>query len=334
MTPRRSIAVTLGLAACTGVSEPNAPTNGPLSAGWAPTIIEDPARFAQLLGSSPREGWIALHGGDFKSAADTTGAPRRRALDELSDLENELSVLAQLSWQQTYTTWADRAGIPEGSAVPVIAALAAFDANDEAAAKAWLESGKSYTDPDIAAVAKQLQSGGLAAVESGSALADCVVAHRDLRAAAIDLDALTMACPAGPMVREDGGEHTRELFDPLIYGTLRSAYQQSVADTPAPSGLGAVVFSGDWTEADARSDGPWTPTITALGVMPLPEDDPESARAQVRKLDAALQDWTAATGRSAGEDGAALLNDLNLVGHFRSRALLTAARGELRAGHP
>ena len=111
--------------------------------------------------------------------------------------------------------------------------------------------------------------------------------------------------------------------------------------------LAAVVFSSVLSrealesETGRAAEAPGTlgasgTALASLGLEPaLPAtDDPDWARGQVHLLDASFDAWAAGERGSAGPDGLALLDDLQLLRVFRSRVLLALARKALIADHP
>ncbi len=326
---RAACLVVAALAACSGGAEPTGAPASPLPGGWIDEVTANPSAFEKLVGAD-RDAWIALHRGDYEGALEAARGPARdRAAAELSTLEGDLARLADLAWEASFSTWASRSGIPEGSAIPVVAALAALDAGSPERAAGWLDRGGSYADPAIAAVAGQLAAGGLEGVEGGASLGDCLVAHREARARR-SLDPLS-ACGRGPLVRERAATHVRRLYDPLIYRTRSLVH----APEHSPEGLAALLFSGAWTAADLGPE--LGPTLAAAGLSPVDPsapDDADHAREQARALDRLLDGWTAAHRDGLSDDGRELLDNLRLVEVYRARALEGRAREALAAGHP
>jgi hypothetical protein len=347
------------IAGCTGEPEPAA--THVLDGGWPQLVAQEPDRFASLLEHSSREGWIALHGGDLLGAQGAfEGHPlaQARALWALSALHADLASLSELAFERTYHTWAERSGLPEGSAIPVLAALSALDADEPARARSWLARGSSYTDADVSALAQSLGSEPTSlSISEEASLAGpgaCVQAH--LRARSMG-DATALSPCSGPLVSEASDTHSRELHDPLIHATLTQVYALQAGriledpvnalsgrlDVSSSHGaLEVLLFSPWWAPLDARSDnapttgtaGIGSPTIHELRLPAMEQDDIQAARSRVRKLDAELDTWLSTQQQATTGEGLALLNDLQLVPVYRSRVLLAWAREALEQGHP
>jgi len=305
---------------CTQVEAPE--TSSPLDGGWPAVLVDRPAAFSEAVDGN-REGWIALHQNDLEGALATEGAVQQRAAAELAILHTDLAALAEQIWEKTFSTWQSRAGLPAGSAIPLVAALASLDAGQSERAAQWLSRGAPFSDPALAALSEQL-AGGLSAA-SGEGVAGCVAAHSQIRLGGAK--SLLAACPAGPLITESTETHTRHLYDPLIYGSMAALVRPQAG---APAGLSGVLFSGRWTEADQQQST--DPTLAALGLTG-PGDTPQSARDFVRALDEHLSDWSQGNA-SANAEGAALLSELQVLPAWRARLLTALAREQLALQQP
>jgi hypothetical protein len=339
------------LFACASDPAP-APVDTALAGGWPALAASDPAALGALF-DPQREGWIALHAGDWEAAAiRLEGAPRARALRHLAAVEGDLARLSALVWERTLSRWADQVGISTGSALPAVAALSRADAGDAAGAAAWLQRGGGYTDPDVTALASALASeraalDPAAALPSGvpGSLGGCVGRHQAVRSAAVDpgsspeLDAL---CPEGVLVREAATDHERVFYDPLVSHTralVHTKQADAITATESAAPLPRLLFTAAWTlpDAEARAGGDALgPTLTALGLPwpPGPDDEVEPAREWVRALDARLDAWEAEQVAAATPEGQALYRDLQLVPVYRSRLLVEQTRRALQDGRP
>jgi hypothetical protein len=323
--------VLLFLALGCGGGEPARPPD-PLDGGWPQQVAETPLEFESLMAGGAREGWVAFHAADWPTAAEKLdGIGRRRALIELATLEDDLARLSAEVWERAARRWVESAGVPEGSALPVLAALSAYDSADAARGAAWLDQARGALAPDVAAVAAQLRERGLAEI-AGEGLAACLAGHLAARKSA-SLEPLS-ACPAGPLVREPAGDHERTLHDPLLARTraiVHRAQAEAIA-IPAEPGLAALLFSGDWTAADR---GPNPPTLGLLGLGPLSgPDEVQPARERVRAADARLDAWIEGRTQGADEAEIGVYADLQLLGLYRSRLLVNEARAALLGGRP
>ena len=305
--------MTAGLLLLWGCAEVDPqPVAGPLDGGWPAAILARPESLGEAI-ETDREGWIRLHRSDLHGALAIGGVPGQRAAVELAQVEQDLALLSAAVWERTFSTWESRSGVPAGSAIPVIAALAAAEAGASDRAAGWLARGGDYSDPAVAELAAQL-SEGLEAVE-GSGLAGCIAAHRLARAQQ-DLAPLS-ACPAGALITEQTTGHSRALYSPLIFGTLAAVHAPNAAPV---EGLAGLLFSSRWAAGD---DG-LTGTLTTLGLT-APTDDPQSARDLVRQLDAHLDAFSGGTS-AVNPEGAAVLDELQLVAGYRARLLTDLAR--------
>ena len=269
-----------------------------------------------------RAGWIALHQNDLESALATGGVVQQRAAAELDLLHSDLADLAAQVWERAFSTWHHRTGLPPGSAIPLVAALASLDAGSDDRASQWLSLGVPYSDPAVAALAAQLSNGLSAA--AGEGVAGCIAAHNQIRQGGERT--LLASCPTGPLLTEATDTHTRRLYDPLIYSTLAALVRPQAG---VPSGLSGLLFSGRWTEQDQMQGT--DPTLASLGLTG-PGETPQSARDFVRALDEHLTDWQRDTTHSA--DGSALLSELQLIPAWRARLLTSLARVQLQAQRP
>lgn len=329
------------LLACSGDGVETADREvSPLDAGWPAELAGDPAAFVGLVEAN-RDGWVALHKGDLVAAHGALeGTARARAARELSLTYADLDRLADTAWPRTFALWQERSGLEAGSALPVVAALEALDRGDGAAAEAWLARAEGASDPEVRALAEALAASEAAALEPSSLEAGpgaCLDQHLSVR----ETGALETLgdCGRAPLVTEtsEAGSE-RRLYDPLVFRTLSLAWAVRAGDEAPGSDLGALIFSEHWTAADRVADraGEPQPTLLALGLerSAPTADEVEWARERVRDLDQALDDWEASALEAAGDDGKAILSDLDLVGVYRSRLLTSWAREALAEGRP
>lgn len=348
------------LAACSG-PDSDADLGSPLAGGWPDRLAGQPASFVALLDRTGRDGWASLHRADYPSAAGEfagRGLVEARAWWEMAAVEDDLARLAAHAWPTAFQEWSDRGGIPEGSAIPWVAALAAADASNSNEARSWAGRAAKVDDPGISRAVEALaMSGELAIGDDTSPATACVNLHlRARRAEPVSLG----RCGYEPLVVEAGTDNERRLYDPLIYNTLASVYRQRAvaavggkvyADALREAGAGennleAVLFSPFWLPADLAAEvardpdlhtaGAGGPTLEALG-LPLQiaaSDDPQSARDLVRELDKQLDPWLVARREQADTDGRALLDELDLVAVFRTRVILAWARQALHTHRP
>lgn len=282
------------------------PAPHPLDGGWIDGALANPTAFTASL-EPHRTGWVALHANDLAAAVEAGGPPGQLAARQQRAVEAALSRLSGVAWERAYVTWAQQVGIPDGSAIPVVAALSSLEHGASERADAWLAR---YTGRALAPLVEELRAGGLAAASDQTVLGACVVSHLAARESAEPLS----ACKT-PLLTE--GDH--EFYDPLLFGT-RS--QQPVPEEPLEN---ALLFGGRWS---------LTPNASLPESWAIPaEDDPDTVRERIRGLDVALADWQAAK-EAAGVAGLSLLQELRLVSQYRGHALVAYASRLLDAGQP
>jgi len=345
-----------------------------LDGSWLDLVVEQPQAFAALAGGAARDGWVALHALDLPGAAlafdrgdPSAAVGRARALLELSMLYDDLARSGDQAWLSTFATWSERSTIPAGSALTYVAGLAAREQGDAEVAAAWFKLSATAKDPEVARAAAILAELPPGAAAVGEALPALLVRYNDHLAARGSGDAGALAASAAePLIQEqelrpDGSTLVRTFFDPQILRTLAVAARVEAAAAlgvqDAWQGLGrlpddvaplAPVLFGPVLHADelaaeisraTAAPGTLGASSVALGSLGLdpelpPTDDPDWARAQVHRLDEALDAWRTAAHAAASPDGQALLDDLRLVAVLRSRLLLALARRASLAQHP
>lgn len=318
--------------------------------GWISTIVARPEDFTELLARTNHEGWVAYHRGEYALAAEAfgPGLAGARAWEAEVALHQDLALLAGTTWERTFTTWGERSVIPEDSAIPLVAALSAWDQGDAERARAWLS--RPMSNPEHVAAARALAS-GLVELPGDGPLATRLREHLRYRNTdtigrlTAPFDALLLSEPA-----ESG---SRALYDPLVFGTLARAARtasrtslagQTLADAlrSAEPPLAALLFSPWWSAADLEADlahdgapfGAHAPSWLPDTRAPDAPDDADAARARVSALDAALDAWSAGLLEKASPEGQELLIGLSLVAVYRSQLLLGWARAALAADRP
>lgn len=299
------------LAACEGEG-PESPATTPLAASWVTAVVADPTRFSAVVDPA-REGWVALHRNDWLAASAAGGAAGTRAAVELTTLHRVLAGLSDDAWLALGEGWEKRGTLPKDSLFPRIVTIAALDANRTEAAARW---------------------GAMPAPPEPAELADLALRHEALRRGEGDVDAFRRAA-ASPIATEaaetlavasNGAPPSpsalvRTFYDPRVHRTLAATYEARAKAGPAPTDLGAQLFS-----ADLGVD----PGV----VFPVAGDDAEACRDAVRQLDAKLDAWATQLGTTANDDGRALLDDLRLVAGTRSRLLVSKGVDALQASQP
>ncbi len=321
-----------------------------LDQAWIGQLVAQPALFTALVDDN-RIGWSSLHANRLPAARLAGDGPGARASQELAELYGNLARVDSLSWQAMVETWEGRTGLPEGSAITWFVGLAALEAGDEDQARAWFERTRSAQDPEVAQAGATLaDSEDLRkplADTHGNPLLERVDAHFEARRT-VSLMGL-LAEGVRPIWEETTpAGHTRSFYDPQLNWTAESVLR-SEADQDSLEGMEALVFTGCLTsedlehERDRIAKGGGRGTLCALApswesldvhVSLGDTDDPELARSIVRSLDATVDAWRKSRVETLTDDGAELLNTLNLPGVLRSRFLLALSRYALAAGHP
>jgi hypothetical protein len=313
------------LLACVGPAEPER-VPGPLDDSWVADVVAEPGAFTAAV-DTDRTGWIALHAHDLDTAVQSEGPAGARAKLQASALNQDLAALSALAWGETVAEWQRRGTLPNDSALPWFAALAAMERGDDAQVQALLQTAAESTDPTVAQAAAALREAGtLGALEPGdNPLLESAAEHAHARNTG-DISALEHRI-GQPQLRETAGQHTRVLYDPLVPGSLAMARVPSLE----LSGLDAVLFT-DCLQADVCG----LDALRALGLDPElgASDDAELARQLVRDLDAQLDPWVRDHSDAASDDGRALLLELQLAPQLRAELLLTLARDLLDRDRP
>jgi hypothetical protein len=262
-----------GLVACEPTPAPPSSSDVSLNdGGWLLFLTDNQQVFTTLMASGEREGWVAFHKSDYGAAAQLFRdhhIARARAYLELAILHEDLAQVSQEATTRTFKLWEQKSGIPEGSALPVVAALAAADAGDKALRDQWLAKAKP-SDPQVAALASRLQTNladWTAPQVAEGQLVACVWAHLQARKTGEDL-LLGEACPAGPLVTEQATDHLRTFYNPLLHGTeaaidlsaagaaLRAATQGETVAEPTIPAEATPAEGAAGVEVDAPSAGP------------------------------------------------------------------------------
>lgn len=329
------------------------------------SLTAEPQRAGWIaLHGNDLTGAISAFTEDDPSAALGKG----RALLELSMLFDDLAHTGDLAWERTFATWSEKSTLPKGSALSYVAGLAALEQEDKEVAEAWFRLAAVASDPSVVRAAELVGSH----VDPGQAIEGTELPalvlrynqHARVRSSG-QLDELLLHAHE-PLVSEleergDGRVLERRFYDPQLLRSVAVAYrvqaiqflgneQPVLGLAQPPEGadpLAALLFgpvaSAKQLEPEAQRAveapgqlGASPAALAALGLEPdLPAaDDPDWARAQVRLLDTKLDAWAAKAREGASPDGQALLDDLQLVPIFRSRALLAMGRRALRADHP
>jgi hypothetical protein len=376
----RSLPLATLVAACAGppAEEPSATTPRTLDEkGWIVLLADDPAIFGTLMASGARGGWAAFHKNDYATAAQLfpdQPIPRARAFLELAIYQNDLARLSREATLRTFALWEERSGIPEASALPVVAALAAAESGDDARRADWLKKAKPR-DPNVQALAARLETRlsewTEPQVAEGSLVA-CVWAHLQARKTGESL-LLVEACPTGPLVTEQATDHLRTFYNPMVHGTeaavalhsaavaLRAAGEDdAAADPAAPStidvdalaraasddehALEALLFSPWWTREDVvhdvaddpslRTAGAQGPTLTSLGVHGPVPKEESIEWARGRARTLSAQLERWQKAELPKGEGLQLLDELQIVRQYEGKVLLAWARGALDEGRP
>ena len=296
----------LVLVGCAGGPQPEQEPTREVPAGWGQLITEQPDEVLAML-TADESGWAALHRGELVSAVGASAVVAARAQRDLHATEAVLLKLHTVAAVELAKTWADRAGLPEGTALHTWAALAAADQGQPTAellalapaphAQGWAALHKALADhSDLPTLASQVPG----------PLGDCLAAHAQSRAQGVAL--AENACPDAFLVEADGA---RSFADPLAMRTRHLG--QDLEPLPETE-LSSVLFSAAWGAQDL-ADPSGGPTARRLGLDQA--DTAEDALVQVQAATAVLDAWR------PGDDapGARLSADLDVMGVYRAHLL-------------
>lgn len=356
------------LAGCGGAADVAPPDEVPApAAGWVADVVREPQKFAALMDSTRRDGWIAYHSNDLNGAvvAFGTGTPeidraRARVELDLGVLHADLARLQRAAHARLFDTWDRRGTMPQNSAAPAIAALSARCADEPW--KPWAD--RVQAGPGAAFLFALGRDDALFPSEApgtGTPLDDDPFMQRRLlhtRAKDGDIGAL-MAVATVPLVVEPADGFQRTFYDPCLHQTLSAAWLSTASRSlggedwraagawAKHDGLAGTLFAPWLTPADLEAEvaaaahpgllGATMPSLAPLGLRGdagAGTDDLQQARDEARRLSASLDRWKRELRESAGEDGRALLVDLQLIERFRQSWLLARARLALSEDRP
>jgi hypothetical protein len=312
------------------------------------------------------EGAVAAFG---SSAPGTESASARaRAELALGALHADLARTSTVAHERLFSAWDRRGGLPAGSAAAV-AALAARCVDAP-----WEVWAARVTPGPGAAYVGSLQAGGTLWPEPADVppalSSDPFYQRRLVHTRTLDGDpGALLAVAAAPLVIESSEAFERRVYDPCLHATLSRAWMHRAAtslggarpargtEAPAllqatarwteePQALGALLFAPWLTAGDLREEvatvqdpgllGATMPSLAGFAIERVPgtDDDVEAARQEVRRLDLALDAWRTELRGRADADGAALLEDLDLLGRFRQEWLVTRTRRAVADDRP
>ncbi len=323
--------------------------------GWLSEVTLQPEQFAEVMATG-REGWIAYHANDFVRALDAfppADLGQARVMWSLYLLNADLARLSGFANDQFFSEWEARTGLPPDSAAPVVATLASY-CSESGTLAGWASRAKEgQAGFDMAQEIARGRSPW--DVEGSDAFARRMALHRLVRTEG-EVEPL-MRAAMRPVIVEQAGEFERVFYDPCLHRTTADYWLKRTADTLdgtdwqaiaafADRGLAGRIFS-PWLRADdLRSElranpepgavGARSPSLRAFGVGTNPHagDDLNSALTEIASLDHGLARWRAELESSAGDDGRALIADLDLFERFRQEWLTTRARYALVEDRP
>lgn len=291
--------VALGTFDACAEPERAAPAVHALDQGWIAALAADPESFEAKVAAG-RDGWIALHRGDWAAAEALPGPAAGRARAELAAMDRVLDELSIRTWTTLAERWEARGGIPADSAFAALVADACELSGRDAAP--W--RARAATLPAAWPARRE--------------------AHVRARAGQADFPGAGLAEPVA-VEPIPGGE--RRWYDPLVPGTLARVRARGAAE-PAPMD----VFS-PWLAGGANSEE----DLGRLGLDATPwtdADDPAPCLDMARAMDAQLAAWKPALSARADEQGRALLGQLQLVEGARAQALLRVAAAAIAHARP
>ena len=322
-----------------GSPQPISVADGPDPAGWISQAALKPQDFAALT-EGHRDGWIALHANDLDAALEAFpdgSVGKARAQWQLALYHRDMSRLTGLVNHRLFTTWKERTGLPKQSAAVSIAALAA--SCSVYSLDTWTLD--AAANDFVHKLANEEPPYGL---DEDHPIARRMRMHRKVVKNADA--ALLNKHAAEPVVVEQGTTFDRSFYDPCLHNTLATHWEAQAAATLggddwkavgslADKGLAGSLFA-PWIDQDTLRAG--VEAHSDPGLLGLKEDahlpgndDLAAARGEVRALDKELHQWRERLLAQAGDDGDALLTDLDLVGRYRQEWLVVRARQALMA---
>jgi len=336
--------------------------------GWMSKMAWDPDSFGELMEDS-RDGWVAFHRNDFEAAVksfpDDENVGRARAAWQLHILHRDLNRYTGLLYERYFAAWTLRLDVPKDSSAPVVAALAshctgstrlggwATKVKDEMAGADLIKAISTGSEPwkvgGTKPMAKRIAAHDKA--RNGNIAVLLAHAHEPLHTEEAQVDKKD---------GEKGEPFERKFYDPCIaaslevYWSLTAASQMGGTEWTAtvrgwtrPSASFKATLFAPWLDTgdleagllvvdEPGELGALNPSLRRLGVGldPHHSDDVQAAREEVRSLDAGLDSWREELMENAGDEGAALIDDLGVVAHFRQEWLITRARFALLQNRP
>jgi hypothetical protein len=315
-------------------------------------LVRNPAIFQSEIQDS-RAGWVAFHNGNLAEAVSLDGEefsnPKGRAAAELAALHFRL---AQVQSEALISLAESQENIGRATALPLFAHIAQLEMTDSGFTSTgdstWLSASIESTLPEVAEAATLLSAQGLEESGQMNPFTARYLRHQRERTAGQtdsnpDAQADVVVAPLWEL-------ESIRLYDPQTHFTLAHIYQME-AERLRSSGLSAALFSpcpnsetasGASRESQAlRLGAPCADQLTHIGVdtelitaMIDGEDDLQSARTLVHRVDEILDEWSNAAAHTASPDGVALLTSLSLVESFRAKLLVSLAGDLLNQGRP
>jgi hypothetical protein len=259
----------------------------------------------------------------------------------------------------------------DGTDVPLVPALASHCRSGETAAS-WAH--KVGASPDLPIAVAITQNRPALEVGSPGPIGRRAAMHR-LAKNDSSIDALMAAAQVPVLVVVEKDKTEKAHWDPCVWATLSEVWlsraMQNLASangTPLPevpqrmdrgqwrgmeglvapnAGLATRIFAAWPSTSDLRAElaatgepamlGAKAPSLRPIGIgtVAMAADDPDLARAEVQRLDAALgQAKHAVDQLPEGDAGAAYVKDLHLLDVYREEQLLVRARAAIHAGNP
>lgn len=304
--------------ACTPTAPPQA--TSPLDSAWVGQLVAQPQLFTQTV-DAEREAWVALHANTWRGAHRDSGEPAQRASDLHADLASRVARLEAMGWERTLSAWTP---LPEGSALPFFAGLAALESGGDHAK--WWASLDEGADPTVLQATQKMLEYPTLGTRLPDTLGNPLLERIDQHLAARLGE--SESWPTGLAWSEEmsGGE-TRSFPDPQLPWTLSIVLDKK----HKAEGMEALLFSDCLSPSVCGPDA-----IAALGVDPAlgSVDDPSLARNVTQALDQVLDTWARDQRNTASPEAVGLLEELQLVPKFRGQLLLSLADEALNQGHP
>ena len=282
------------------------------AASWVKTLLAQPAVFGEAV-NSDREGWIALHRGDWNRALKSTDpVVQFRTHANFSAFYRRLDRISAGAWTQTRTIWQQR---PELNVEPALRSAAEIAEYSVVLSTAETNAVQEFSD-EVRTRAQQTLG-----------------MHRE-----------QLIERANKPAFEVPGKSIR-VQDPLVFRGLNLRHHEAYQQLSAPAGLPSVLFTACAESLHPGGSDPSHNPYQCLSGSFLQQaaqassdlgtaDDAQTAREVARELDSHLAAWRAHVAEAGSQEGQQLVADLQIFDIYRGQTLLMLAEHCLEERRP